>query len=78
MRLLDDNLKYINLPNSTDDKRILFKTVDGFVGLKANLPPPSRRGVVLIDPSYEIKDDYTKVAKAMKDAMVRFPTGTYA
>ncbi len=78
MRLLDDNIRYINLPNSTDDKRILFKTVDGFVGLKANLPPPSRRGVVLIDPSYEIKDDYTKVAKAMKDAMVRFPTGTYA
>lgn len=78
MRLLDDNIRYINLPNSTDDKRILFKTVDGFVGLKANLPPPSRRGVVLIDPSYEIKDDYTKVAKAMKDAMMRFPTGTYA
>lgn len=78
MRLLDDNLRYINLPNSTDDKRILFKTVDGFVGLKANIPPPSRRGLVLIDPSYEIKDDYTKVAKAMKDAMVRFPTGTYA
>ena len=78
MRLLDDNLQYIQKPGVHDDKRILFKTVDGFVGLKANVPPPSRRGVVLIDPSYELKDDYSKVAKAMKDAMTRFPTGTYA
>ena len=78
MRLLDENLQYIQKPGVTDDKRILFKTVDGFVGLKANLPPASRRGLVLIDPSYELKDDYSKVAKAMKDAMTRFPTGTYA
>ena len=78
MRLLDDNLQYIQKPDVHDDKRILFKTVDGFVGLKANVPPPSRRGIVLIDPSYELKDDYSKVAKAMKDAMTRFPTGTYA
>ena len=78
MRLLDDNLQYIQKPGVHDDKRILFKTVDGFIGLKANLPPPSRRGLVLIDPSYELKEDYSKVAKAMKDAMTRFPTGTYA
>ena len=51
---------------------------DGFEGVKALLPPPTRRGMVLIDPSYELKDDYSKVAKAMKDAMTRFPTGTYA
>ena len=78
MRLLDEMLTRINLPDSRDDKRVLFKTVDGFVGLKANIPTVSRRGLVLIDPSYEIKDDYNKVAKAMKDALVRFPTGTYA
>ena len=78
MRLLDEMITRINLPDSRDHNRVLFKTVDGFVGLKANLPPASRRGLVLIDPSYEIKDDYTKVAKAMKDAMIRFPTGTYA
>ena len=78
MRLLDEMLTRINLADSRDDKRVLFKTVDGFVGLKANIPTVSRRGLVLIDPSYEIKDDYNKVAKAMKDALVRFPTGTYA
>ncbi|MFZ1891251.1 MAG: 23S rRNA (adenine(2030)-N(6))-methyltransferase RlmJ [Formosimonas sp.] len=78
MRLLDENLTHINLADSRDDKRILFKTVDGFVGLKANIPPASRRGLTLIDPSYEMKDDYSHVAKALKDAMIRFPTGTYA
>lgn len=78
MRLLDDNIRMINLADSKNSKRILFKTVDGFVGLKANVPTASRRGITLIDPSYELKDDYAKVAKAMKDAMTRFPTGTYA
>jgi 23S rRNA (adenine2030-N6)-methyltransferase len=45
---------------------------DGFAGLKAELPPPSRRGVVLIDPSYEIKTDYTKVVAAVRDGLERF------
>ena len=46
---------------------------DGFLGLKAEMPPPSRRGVVLIDPSYEIKTDYAKVVAAVRDALTRFP-----
>jgi 23S rRNA (adenine2030-N6)-methyltransferase len=46
---------------------------DGFAGLKAEMPPPSRRGVVLIDPSYEIKTDYAKVVTAVRDALTRFP-----
>jgi 23S rRNA (adenine2030-N6)-methyltransferase len=46
---------------------------DGFAGLKAEMPPPSRRGVVLIDPSYEIKTDYAKVVAAVRDALTRFP-----
>jgi 23S rRNA (adenine2030-N6)-methyltransferase len=45
--------------------------------LKAALPPTSRRGLVLIDPSYEIKSDYAKVFAAMKDALARFATGTF-
>lgn len=50
---------------------------DGFEGLKALLPPPSRRGLVLMDPSYEIKTDYRQVADSIQDALRRFPTGTY-
>ena len=60
-----------------EPKRIQLDNSDGFEMLKAALPPTSRRGVVLIDPSYEIKSDYTKVAVAVKDAIGRFATGTY-
>ncbi len=51
---------------------------DGFIGLKAILPPPPRRALVLIDPSYETKSDYGAVIKALQEALKRFPTGTYA
>ena len=51
---------------------------DGFAGLKALLPPPPRRALVLIDPSYETRDDYANVIKGLQEAMKRFPTGTYA
>lgn len=50
---------------------------DGFEGLKKFLPPPSRRALVLCDPSYEIKSDYGRVTAMMTDAVTRFPTGTY-
>jgi 23S rRNA (adenine2030-N6)-methyltransferase len=50
---------------------------DGFAGLKALLPPPSRRGLVLIDPSYELASDYKAVRSAIRDALERFATGTY-
>ena len=55
---------------------------DGFEGLRALLPPPpsgagSRRALVLMDPSYEIKSDYARVQTAVQDALKRFPTGVY-
>ena len=51
---------------------------DGFAGLKSVLPPPSRRALVLIDPSYEDKQDYRRVIATLEDAFRRFATGTYA
>jgi 23S rRNA (adenine2030-N6)-methyltransferase len=63
---------------TTRGKRVLINHEDGFAGLKALLPPPSRRGIVLIDPPYEVKDDYRRVRDTLEDALVRFPTGTYA
>ncbi len=60
-----------------EDRRIRFVAGDGFAGLKAVLPPPSRRGVVLIDPSYETRDDYWAVVAAVVDGLQRFATGTY-
>ena len=51
---------------------------DGFEGVKKFLPPPSRRALLLCDPSYEIKTDYGRVADMVADALQRFATGTYA
>jgi 23S rRNA (adenine2030-N6)-methyltransferase len=59
-------------------KRVMIERGDGFLALKGLLPPPSRRALVLIDPPYEDKRDYQKVKEALQDALVRFPTGTYA
>ena len=59
-------------------RQVTMDRADGFEALKALLPPPSRRALVLMDPSYEIKSDYGKVVAALKDALHRFATGTYA
>ncbi len=59
-------------------RRATVTAGDGFAGLKAVLPPPSRRGLVLIDPSYELVSDYRAVVAALREGMQRFATGTYA
>jgi 23S rRNA (adenine2030-N6)-methyltransferase len=48
---------------------------DGFAALPHELPPPSRRGVVLIDPPYEIKTDYARTVGAVREALAKFATG---
>ncbi len=59
-------------------RRVKIEAADGFAGLKALLPPAPRRALVLIDPPYEEKQDYQRVPAALKDALKRFETGTYA
>ncbi len=50
---------------------------DGFDGLKGQVPPASRRGVVLMDPSYEGHKDYGRVIGSLRDALARFAEGVY-
>jgi 23S rRNA (adenine2030-N6)-methyltransferase len=45
---------------------------DGFAALPHELPPPSRRGVVLIDPPYEMKTDYARTLGAVREALTQF------
>ncbi|HEX2532073.1 MAG TPA: 23S rRNA (adenine(2030)-N(6))-methyltransferase RlmJ [Burkholderiaceae bacterium] len=59
-------------------KRVMIQKADGFASLKALLPPPSRRALVMIDPPYEVKDDYRRVKDTLSDALLRFATGVYA
>jgi 23S rRNA (adenine2030-N6)-methyltransferase len=49
---------------------------DGFAALKSQLPPPTRRGVLLIDPPYELKTDYPRTLAALREALERFADGT--
>ncbi|APW41701.1 23S rRNA (adenine(2030)-N(6))-methyltransferase RlmJ [Rhodoferax saidenbachensis] len=59
-------------------RQVTILREDGFEGLKKFLPPPSRRALVLCDPSYEVKHDYARVPAMVADALLRFATGTYA
>ncbi len=57
--------------------RVIAQDLDGYDGMTALLPPPARRGMVLIDPSYEDKADYHRVIAALKGGLERFATGTF-
>lgn len=50
---------------------------DGYKGVLGQLPPPTRRGIVLIDPPYEIKNDYEKAVATIITGYKRFGTGCY-
>ena len=67
-----------NVRELTQAKQIDVYAEDSFARLKGLLPPPSRRGLVLIDPSYEDKQDYRYLEVAMEEALQRFATGCYA
>jgi 23S rRNA (adenine2030-N6)-methyltransferase len=73
--LLQDNFRALS---RATQRRTLISASDGFIGLKASMPPQTRRGLVLIDPSYEDKTDYRTIPSALTDALSRFATGTYA
>ena len=60
-----------------EEPGVEVKMSDGFEGLKSRLPPPTRRGAVLIDPSYELDRDYSAVVAALRDGMQRFADGTF-
>lgn len=58
--------------------RIQVHSQDGHAALKALLPPAPRRALILMDPAYEIKQEYRQTIATLQDALRRFNTGTYA
>lgn len=50
---------------------------DGYARLLALLPPPERRGLVLVDPPFEALDEFARAAMALRGALRRFATGIY-
>jgi len=77
-RKLEEHAAEQGIRPTVRGKRVIVARSDGFQSLKALLPPPSRRALVLIDPPYEDKQDYKKVKDALAEALIRFPSGTYA
>jgi len=71
--ILRSNINQLNRAKQVD-----VYSADGFSRLKGLLPPPSRRGLVLIDPSYEDKQDYRNLELCLEEALSRFATGCYA
>jgi len=67
-----------NISQLKQSKQIDIYAEDSFARLKGLMPPPSRRGLVLIDPSYEDKQDYSYLEATMEEALHRFATGCYA
>lgn len=59
------------------DRRIKTLALDGYRGLNAFVPPPERRGLVLIDPPFESRDDFDRMSAALVGAHRKWPTGTY-
>jgi 23S rRNA (adenine2030-N6)-methyltransferase len=60
------------------DGRVGVHHMDGYTALKAMLPPPERRGLVLIDPPFEVRDEFAQMRKGLANALKRWPTGLYA
>lgn len=60
------------------DERVAVHHRDGYEGVNALLPPTPKRGLVLIDPAYEVKTEYAQVVRFLKKACRRWPNGIYA
>lgn len=59
------------------DRRIKTIAIDGWVALNAYVPPPERRGVVLVDPPFEQRDDFERLARALEVAHRKWATGIF-
>jgi 23S rRNA (adenine2030-N6)-methyltransferase len=52
--------------------------MDGYTGLKAQLPPPEKRALVLIDPPFESRDEFADIDRAVGEALRRLPSAVVA
>lgn len=65
------------ISNLRRDKQARVVDLDGWVGLPAFVPPKEKRGLVLIDPPFEKKDEFATLAEGFASAFVKWPQGIY-
>jgi 23S rRNA (adenine2030-N6)-methyltransferase len=63
--------------NFRSDKRVKALAIDGWTALNAGVPPPERRGLVLIDPPFEEEDDFARLVQGLQNAHRKWATGIY-
>jgi 23S rRNA (adenine2030-N6)-methyltransferase len=72
---LDEN---IQMQSRDVSRQVSVFEKDGFTGLLSQLPPAPRRGIILIDPSYEDKNDYRHTLTAVREGLKKFASGCFA
>ncbi len=63
--------------NMPPDRRIRVESRNGYECVRALLPPPARRGLVLIDPPFESTSEWEDMVRALKEGLTRFANGIY-
>lgn len=63
--------------NLGGDRRAKAVTIDGWTALNAYVPPPERRGLVLIDPPFEAANEFSRLAQALEAAHRKWATGIF-
>lgn len=59
------------------DTRVEVTSMDAETCLKSRLPPPERRGIILIDPPYEVKNEAEKAVRMLAQGLRRFAQGIF-
>ncbi len=59
------------------DARVKVEAREGYAALSRLLPPRERRGLVLVDPPFEHRDEMAHMAEAAVEAIPKWPGGTY-
>jgi 23S rRNA (adenine2030-N6)-methyltransferase len=65
------------IENLRRDPQARVVDLDGWMALPAFVPPNERRGLVLVDPPYEAKDEFERLAEGFAEAFTKWPTGIY-
>jgi len=59
-------------------RRATVQLLDGYIALRAMLPPPEKRALVLIDPPYENQNEFARIVTALDEGLARLPGGVFA
>ncbi len=68
----------INCGRPSKEVRVTIQALDGYTGIKAMLPPPEKRALILIDPPYELEHEVSAIAEGITHGLKRFPSGVFS